>query len=720
MENLAPALDAPVDYGVTAEVRAPQNLYALKDKDTFIVADEFGDIAGQGDGLFHNDTRILSFYRLTLGGRSPSLLSAAVAHDNVFFTCNSTNQALPYPGERMGPPGVLHIERKRFLWGERLYERIRCVNYSRDTVLLPMAIEFDADFRDMFEVRGSHRAKRGVKGPPHVDGRRVAYSYIGLDGVERASFITFSDAPYRLSAHKAEFMFSLHAEGETELYIEIGVVDGHAPSRERFRDAAARARWDMRSRRRHGARLNSSGRLFNEWLGKSRSDLALLTTKMETGPYPYAGIPWFSTAFGRDAIITAWQILWFEPSLAKGVLKYLAAHQAEERSTFRDSAPGKIMHETRKGEMPAMGEVPFGRYYGGVDTTPLFVALAGAYQQRTGDDKLIDELWPALTRAMHWIEHDGDSDGDGLIDYARGQDSGLSNQGWKDSEDSVFHTDGRYPSGPIALVEVQGYAFAAYRGMARLAERRGEHGQATIWKQKAATLREKVEALFWMDDRNFYGIAVDGQGQLCRPLSSNPGHLLFCGLPSPERARKVTEQLLSPPFNSGWGLRTLATGEARFNPISYHNGSVWPHDSALCVMGLSRYGERDGVVKLTADMFETASRMGMRLPELFCGFPRSPGEPPVAYPVACLPQAWAAGSVFMLLQACLGISVDANRGEIELVDPRLPIGIDRLRVDRFRVGDEMVDLTFERQGDKISVHADGGVPLTIRSKPSWD
>jgi glycogen debranching enzyme len=720
MEDLAPAIEAPVDYGVTAEVRAPQNLYALKDKDTFIVADQFGDIAGQGDGLFHNDTRILSHYRLTLGGHAPSLLSAAVAHDNVFFTCNATNQALPYPGGPMGPPGVLHIERKRFLWGERLYERIRCVNYSRDLVLLPMAIEFDADFRDMFEVRGTKRARRGVKGPPHVDGRRVAYSYVGLDGVERSSYISFSDAPFRLSAHKAEFMFSLQAEGVIDLYIEIGAVDGHVPSRERFRDAAAQARWDMRSRRRHGARLRSSGRLFNEWLGKSRSDLALLTTRMETGPYPYAGIPWFSTAFGRDAIITAWQILWFEPSLAKGVLRYLAAHQAQERSTFRDSAPGKIMHETRKGEMPALGEVPFGRYYGGVDTTPLFVALADAYQARTGDDRLIDELWPALTRAMHWIEHDGDSDGDGLIDYARGQDSGLSNQGWKDSEDSVFHADGRYPSGPIALVEVQGYAFAAYRGMARLAERRGEVGQGMLWRQKAERLREKVETLFWMEERGYYGIAVDGQGQLCRVLSSNPGHLLFCGLPTPERARKVSDELLSGAFNSGWGLRTLAAGEARFNPISYHNGSVWPHDTALCVMGLSRYGERDGVVKLTADLFETASRMGMRLPELFCGFPRSPGEPPVAYPVACLPQAWAAGSVFMMLQACLGITIDANRGEIILVDPRLPIGIDRLRVEHLRVGTESVDLTFERQGDRVTVHTEGGAPIMIRSKPVWE
>lgn len=720
MDNLAPALDARVDYGVTAEVRAPQNLFALKDKDTFIVADQFGDITGQGDGLFHNDTRILSFLRLTLGGRVPSLLSAAVSHDNVFFTSNGANQALPFPGGPMGPPGILHIERKRFLWGERLFERIRCVNFSRDTVLLPLSLEFDADFKDMFEVRGTHRLRRGQQEAPTVDGRRVAFRYHGLDGVRRTSVVAFSDAPYRLAPSRADFMFSLQAEGETELYVEIGVEDGVIPSRERFRDAAAHARWDMRARRRHGARLTSSGRLFNELLGKSRSDLALLTTRMETGPYPYAGIPWFSTAFGRDAIITAWQILWFEPSLAKGVLRYLALHQATERSAFRDSAPGKIMHETRKGEMPALEEVPFGRYYGGVDTTPLFVALAGAYQERSGDDQLINELWPALKKAMAWIENEGDSDRDGLIDYARGQESGLSNQGWKDSEDSVFHADGRYPSGPIALVEVQGYAFAAYRSMARLAERRGEIDDAVTWRRKAKALREKVETLFWMEERGYYGIAVDGQGQLCRVLSSNPGHLLFCGLPSPDRARKATDRLLSTNFNSGWGLRTLAWGEARFNPISYHNGSVWPHDTAICAAGMSRYGEREGVVKMTSALFETASRMSMRLPELFCGFQRSPGEPPVAYPVACLPQAWAAGSVFMMLQACLGVSIDANRGEIVLVDPRLPIGIDRLQVEKLRVGADAVDLTFERQGDRVAVRTEGGVPLTIRAKPQWD
>ncbi|MBS0360862.1 MAG: amylo-alpha-1,6-glucosidase, partial [Proteobacteria bacterium] len=496
--------------------------------------------------------------------------------------------------------------------------------------------------------------------------------------------------------------------------IEIGARPGPTPTRERFRSAAAAALCAMRARRRHGARLKSSGRLFNEWLDKSAADLALLTTLMETGPYPYAGIPWFSTAFGRDAIITAWQILWFEPSLARGVLTYLAAHQAEEVSTFRDSQPGKIMHETRRGEMASLGEVPFGRYYGGVDTTPLFVALAGAYADRTGDLALIDRLWPALERATAWIEVYGDSNGDGLIDYQRGAESGLANQGWKDSQDSIFHADGHFPKGPIALVEVQGYAFAAYHAMARLSELRGEPERADGYRERAEAIRVDVERIFWMEDQQFYGVAMDGDGQLCRVRTSNPGHLLMVGLPSPERGRQVVRRLLSGELFSGWGVRTLATGMPRFNPMSYHNGSVWPHDTAICALGMSRYGEREGVVRLTAALFECAAASELRLPELFCGFPRMPGEPPVGYPVACMPQAWAAGACFMALQACLGIQVDGARGEISIVDPRLPIGIDQLSVTGLRVGDEKVDLSFQRVGGHVAVTTRGRARAPIR------
>jgi glycogen debranching enzyme len=370
------------------------------------------------------------------------------------------------------------------------------------------------------------------------------------------------------------------------------------------------------------------------------------------------------------------------------------------------------MHEARRGEMAELGEVPFGCYYGGVDTTPLFVALAGAYAERTADMAFIDSIWPHLEAAVGWMEHYGDTDGDGLIDYARGEKSGLANQGWKDSQDSVFHADGRYATGPIALVEVQGYAFAAYRAMATMAARRAEPERAAAWSAKAARIRQTVEARFWMEDQGFYAIAIDGTGELCRVRASNPGHLLFSRLASPARARRVTENLLGRDFSSGWGLRTLALRQPRFNPMSYHNGSVWPHDTAMAALGMSHYGERDGVVALTAALFETAVSFEMRLPELFCGFTRQAGEPPVAYPVACLPQAWAAGSVFMMLQACLGLDVSANG--VTMADPRLPIGIDQLAIEGLRIGDDCIDLHIQRHGRRIGVTCSHPDLLTLR------
>jgi glycogen debranching enzyme len=706
VDDLAPDLKGTIEWGEVEESGGFRRMFALKDRDTFVVADAHGDIIGAADGVFHDDTRILSRWLLLVDGARPTLLSGAVSQDNVIFTAQSLNRALPAPGGPVSPPGILHIARQRFVWEERLYERVAITNYGREVVVLPLSFAFDADFRDMFEVRGARRPRRGLRHPPVIGQRCVRFRYEGLDGVERTSVLTFSDPPVRLTSERAEFMYALEPESRLDLHIEMGAYEAPPPTRERYRAAAARARWAMRARRRMGARFSSSGRLFNGWIEKSVADLALLTTLMETGPYPYAGIPWFSTAFGRDGIITAWQVLWFDPSLARGVLTYLAAHQAEEVSAFRDSEPGKIMHETRRGEMAALGEVPFARYYGGVDTTPLFVALAGAYAERTGDFELIDRLWPALQRACAWIASRTDSNPDGLLEYARGRDSGLSNQGWKDSGDSVFHADGHLPKGPIALVEVQGYACAAFRSMARQARRRGELAAADEWRRRAETLRETVERRFWMEDEGFYGLAIDGDGELSRVCASNPGHLLFMGVAAPERARAVTERLLSPGFWSGWGMRTLETGQPRYNPMSYHNGSVWPHDTAICAMGMSRYGDREGVVRLTAGLFEAATQLDMQLPELLCGFPRRPGEPPVPYPVACLPQAWAAGAVFMMLQACLGVSIDGGRGEVVVRAPRLPIGIDQLTVEGLAIGGERVGLRFEREGGHVAVRCD--------------
>lgn len=709
---------AEAKFGDAVEPRVPLRLYTLKDDNTFLVADAFGDVVGDVDGLFHNDTRALSRFCLTVGDKPPSLLSASVSGDNVFFTSHMNNRPLPLLGGQSTPEGVIHLERARFLWRERLYERVRCVNYGDRQASIPLSFSLGSDFRDMFEVRGSARPARGRMFAPELDKCGLSFRYEGLDGLLRCTVITFSQRPAKLTPDSAHFVMTLPANGRQEMYIEIGPQGPLQPCRAAFRTAAAHARWTMRARRRRGARLRSPGRLFNGWLEKSRADLDVLTSELPTGPYPYAGIPWFSTPFGRDAIVTALQTLWIDPALARGVLTFLASHQAMESSTFQDSKPGKIMHETRKGEMNALRELPFGQYYGGVDTTPLFVLLAGAYAERTGDNAFIDELWPALRAAMAWIEDSGDSDGDGLIDYARGEELGLANQGWKDSHDSVFHANGAFPNGPIAVVEVQGYAFAAYRAMAQLAEHRGEHDLAHAWRARAEALRAIVEARYWMEDVGSYGIAIDGAGALCRVSASNAGHLLFAGLPSPARAARVANELLSLRFNSGWGIRTLPTGEARFNPMSYHNGSVWPHDTALCAAGLARYGQRDGVVRLFAQMFEAAAHFGMRLPELFCGFPRAAGESPIAYPVACLPQAWAAGSIFMLLQACLGVTIDGRRGEIHIDRPHLPVGIDRLTIHGLAVAGIHVHLVFQRVGARVVAFSDerfrGGVPIITR------
>jgi glycogen debranching enzyme len=686
-------------------------LYALKEADTFVVCNAAGDIEGESDGLFHNDTRVLSRLRLNIDGARPTVLSTGRSKDSVFLTSHLVDN--PLTSEHHKLPGAVHIKRAKVLWNDCLIERLSCVNYGDCEAQLPICISFAADFADIFEVRGTPRAQRGIFAPPKIGECEVTLSYQGLDAVVRTTTISFSEQPTRLAVEEARFEWRLPPRSGRELYIEIGAKVEGLPDAQRFRRAAAVARWNMRKRLRRGAQVRTTGRLFNEWIDRSRGDIALLTSELPTGPFPYAGIPWFSTPFGRDSIITALQTLWLDPGLSRGVLRYLAQTQARETSTFSDSAPGKIMHETRKGEMAALGEVPFGRYYGGVDTTPLYIMLACAYADRTGDEAIIEELWPALTAALAWIESNLSANPLGLLAYSRGEATGLANQGWKDSEDSVFHSDGRMAKSPIALVEVQGYAYAALLGMAGLAERRGDWASSARWRAGAEALRDKVEDGFWLENEGFYGLAVDGDGELCRVRASNQGHLLFVGLPAPERARRVAEQLLSAPFDSGWGVRTVAVGEARHNPMSYHNGTVWPHDTSLCAAGIARYGHRIGAVRLLAEMFEAATTFDMRQPELFCGFRRASGEPPVAYPVACVPQAWAAGASLMLLQACLGVRIDGWWGEIHIERPHLPIGVDQLVISNLEVGGQTAPLTFRRQGDQVVVTGPQGAPDEI-------
>jgi len=691
----------------SVEATMPRNLYAIKHNDSFAIANGLGDIIGKGDGFFHNDTRLLSQYHLSFGGKPLSLLSASLSQDDVYFKAQVTNRPLPQLGDRAIPEGIIHIERTRFLWNERLYESLHLTNFGQHDVEAPITIDFAADFKDIFEVRGKVRKARGEYLTPVVKEDHVILSYCGLDQMQRSSALIFSHQPESLTAAQACFIFNLLPRQTFEFNIEIGADYQERPSRTRFRKAAAKARKHARRRRHDGATARCSDRIFDSWLEKSRSDLALLTSELSTGPYPYAGIPWFSTPFGRDAVITAMQLLWLDPLIARGVLAFLASTQAQETSTFSDAEPGKIMHETRKGEMSQLGEVPFKLYYGGVDTTALFVTLAGAYVERTGDLEFINSIWHQLSAAMDWMRRNSEQSPDGFLSYQSAESTGLRNQGWKDSEDSVFHADGEFPVGRISLVEVQAYRFAALMTMSRLCRYRGESEASVRWLARAETLRESVEQRFWMQDRDFYALAIDGDNRVCKVRTSNAGHLLLMGLPQQQRADKITEQLMSTDFNSGWGIRTLATDEVRYNPMSYHNGSVWPHDTAICAAGMARYGNRKAAAQILDELFAAAVNFDMRLPELYCGFQHVPGEGPIAYPVACLPQSWSSGSGLMALQACLGLNVNGLRKEITIHQPEIPSGVNRIVINNLTVGESRINLVFQRTDGRVTVFTEG-------------
>ncbi len=450
--------------------------------------------------------------------------------------------------------------------------------------------------------------------------------------------------------------------------------------------------------------MQTSNQVFNRWIRRSIADLRMLTTETAHGVYPYAGIPWFSTPFGRDGIITALEVLWADPEVARGVLAFLADTQATSYADAKDAQPGKILHEMRSGEMAALGEVPFGRYYGTADATPLFVMLAHAYFERTGDLAFIEKLWPHILAALDWMQADGDPDRDGFLEYARRSATGLVQLGWKYSNDSVFHADGALAEPPIALCEIQGYAYAAWHGASVLAAARGDSGLALAWRDRADRLQARFDEAFWCEEIGTYALALDGAKRPCRVRTSNPGHCLLTGIVLPARAERLAATLMSEESFAGWGVRTVAAGEARYNPMSYHNGSIWPHDTALVAAGLARYGYTAAAARILSAMFDLSQAVDLhRLPELLCGFDRGVSESPTLYPVACAPQAWAAGAVFLMIQACLGLRVEALPRRVSLLRALLPAEIDWLRISRLAVGGGFVDLQLERHPHDVGV-----------------
>jgi glycogen debranching enzyme len=702
----APASQYSIAASATLQERRTRT---LKHGDTFGVFDHRGDMgveAGSSEGLYHRDTRILSQLTLLLEDARPLLLSSMIQDDNTVFSADLSNPDLLIGDKIAFRREQTHLQRLKFLWNGACYERLLVRNFSDAPLRVRIGLSFRADFADLFEVRGERRTARGTSKAARVDERKVVLSYLGLDEIERITALEFSPAPHALTTDHAAFEVALKPHQVRRIFSRVGLPDpeGSVWSGRTFYRHMRAARQALRESSGRAASIDSSNSLFNEVARRAVSDLYMLVTDTPLGPYPYAGTPWFSTPFGRDGIITALMALWADPSIAKGVLRFLAMTQATAVEPERDAEPGKILHEMRHGEMANLHEVPFGRYYGSVDSTPLFLLLLGEYFSRTGDLDTVKDLWPNAQAALRWIDTYGDRDGDGFVEYYRQTKEGLANQGWKDSQDAVFHRDGTYAQGAIALCEVQGYVFGAKRHAAMLAAALGFKTQADELEAQAETLRSNFEEKFWCEDLSVYALALDGAKQPCRVVSSNSGQVLLTGIADPARALRVAQTLLGPACFSGWGVRTLGMSEPHYNPMSYHNGSVWPHDNGLIALGLARYGHKQATTQIFNAMFEAATYMDLRrLPELFCGFLRREHNAPTQYPVACSPQAWASATVLALLQASLGLELTDSGNEISFYRPALPDFLGELHLRNLRLSRGSADVLLQRHGSDVAV-----------------
>ena len=687
-----------------------RRLRTLKHDDTFAVLDASGDIQlgdASVEGLYHRDTRHLSHFAIGINGLRPLLLSSMVRDDNSALTCDYTNPEIRSDGNVLLEQDVIHLRRAQFIWKGTLFERIAVRNFDECAQEITLDFGFSADFADVFEVRGLSRAKRGRMHRATISGPCVLLAYTGLDGRTRSTRICFDPQPQRIDTSHAQFTLSLQPGGHAIIHVTVRCddeVDRRRP-REAFLSGLRASRSELHQAASQAASIESSNEIYNESIRRSVADLYMLMSRTEEGLFPYAGIPWYSTVFGRDSLITALLMLWLDPSVARGVLRHLAANQATEFDPKSDAEPGKILHEVRLGEMAEVGEVPFRRYYGTVDATPLFIILAGAYLERTDDLNTIRELWPNIEAALSWIDEYGDRDGDGFVEYGARTEAGLANQGWKDSYDSIFHSDGRLAHGPIALVEAQAYVYAAKRRAAEMALRLDLGVRTAELMQQAQELRERFHRTFWSDEIGTYALALDGEKRPCLVQTSNAGYALLTGIAPAHCADRLVQTLMSRESFSGWGIRTVATNAARFNPMSYHNGSVWPHDNALIALGLARYGFKEQAAKVLEALFHASMYLELRrLPELFCGFSRRRNHGPTLYPVACAPQAWAAAAPLALIQACLGLRIQPTLGTVNLMHPMLPQFVDYITLRNLQCGSVRLDIEFRRVGDQVAMH----------------
>jgi len=696
-------------FHVAATASTVAGTRVLKHNDTFAVLNRLGDIdaaAGGHQGIYHSGTKFVSRFRTRMNGRPMLPLSSSMPRSNVVLEVDLTNPDIFDENERLLVPyGSVHVSRSTFLRDDVWFQRFQLSNYGREPVSLQLTIEFDSDFMDIFEVRGTRRGRRGERLTAETSPDAVVLGYDGLDRLRRFAHYDFTPAPTAVTERKVVFDLRLELKQTKEIFVWVTCLVGQErPRIAPFETALTETVRSVETTVNEQVRIYTSNEQFNAWLERSQADLCMLLTQTPQGSYPYAGVPWFSTPFGRDGIWTALQTLWIAPEISAAVLKFLSATQAEGLDPELDAEPGKILHEMREGEMAALREIPFGRYYGSVDSTLLYLMLAGRYYESTSDGALIESIWPNLGLAAAWMDQYGDPDGDGFLEYGRRSKDGLLQQGWKDSSDSVFHRDGTLASGPIALCEVQAYAYEARLAMALLCRMRGEAERAARFELDAERLRARFDKEFWCEELSTYALALDARKLPCRVRSSNAGHCLYTGIALSDRAARLAKSLFTDQMFSGWGIRTLASDEERYNPMSYHNGSLWPHDNAIVAAGLAEYGFKREALRVFSGMFEASLFADLhRLPELFCGFPKSSGQGPTLYPVACSPQAWACGTVFMLLRAVLGVELSAIDQRITFRHPALPPFLERVELRNLRVGEACVDIALHRYPDDVVI-----------------
>lgn len=705
-------------YVLQGEASASVEKINLKYGETFVVLDTRGDLpeSEQETGLYWHGSRFLRTLDLFLEGGPLTGLSHSVSDEEGACQIDLTNPYIPHDGVEGIAHGTVHVRRRLRLRGRAFTQQITFTSYREETTTLNVALLVAADFRDIFEIRGMHRGEHGTLAEPTTTAHGATLSYLGADRVTRQTRIEVDppvdkfgpamnrNGKLREDASTLLWHVTLNRGEQVVLNVTARVWEGDAEAAEAERWPNVKHERDVSRRSQKAPALVSDNTFFNQTLTRGMHDLVMMCTRTPQGLYPYGGIPWYTCPFGRDGLITSLEFLPWFPDVARGTLAFLAARQGTKEDSFTEEQPGRILHELRVGELANLREIPFIPYYGTVDATPLFVILLEQYIRWTGDIEFLKKMWPHALAAARWIVDYGANSEDGFLRYQRSASTGLVNQGWKDSWDSISHADGRLAEGPIALCEAQAYAFAAYRAIAWLAELTGHAKQRDVWQSRAEKLRANFLDTFWWPEEKCYYLALDGHNQPCQVVNSNAGQCLWGGIATPEHAEQIVERLMRPDMYTEWGIRTLSSDAARYNPMSYHNGSVWPHDTAIIGAGFARYGFREEAANLLGALYGASLHYeGARLPELFCGFSRLQGYGPTRYPVACSPQSWAAGAPFLLLSAVLGFEPDAAFGRLTLRRPTLPDWLTKLEMRGLRVGGHNGRLRFDRSGGETAV-----------------